>query len=399
MTDVWGDQNATRRQLIVDVAGAVVFGLLMLALHVTLGTGAAVATVLIAIGLALRRVSWRAMSIFAFAGAISQMVGSNIAYLANIAYAVFFLTLASHRDLRVRRFGLVAAVVAVLGAATYGALRNEAGADVGGFGTLAAAVGLGSTAAVVCLGGWGWGYVRWQQRQSVQAKVDAQIEAMERRRVTELYDIEQERRRIAADMHDVVAHSWAVVAAQSDGARYALRDNPAGAERALEVIGETARTAITDLRTIVAQLRDPALQPSTPGYAQQAELEERMRSSGMTLELTEQGPRDESPLVALTAHRLLGESLTNALKHGDLSAPVRVTVDWSQGYRLSVTNQVSASAHDEPSGGHGLVGMAERTTVAGGTFSAGREGELWIVRAHIPAYATAGDTTMTDGDA
>lgn len=389
----------TRRQVLVDVGAATVFGLVMLAIHVSLGTGAAVATVLLAIGLAFRRVSWLAMSAFAFVGAVAQVVGSDIAYLANIAYAVFFLTLASHRDARVRRFGLVAAVVAVIGAATYGAFRNGAGEDIGGFGTLAAAVGLGSTAAVVCLGGWGWGYVRWQQRQSVQARVDAQIEAVERRRVTELYDIEQERRRIAADMHDVVAHSWAVVAAQSDGARYALRENPAGAERALEVIGETARSAITDLRTIVAQLRDPALQPSTPGYAQQAELEERMRSSGMTLELSETGARDESPLVALTAHRLLGESLTNALKHGDLSAPVRVAIDWSDGYRLHVTNHVDASATDEPSGGHGLVGMAERTTVAGGTFSAGREGDRWEVNAHIPAYPIAVDPTMTEGDA
>src|SRR5690606_28978956 len=130
------------------------------------------------------------------------------------------------------------------------------------------------------------------QRQAVRARVDARIEAVERRRVTELYDVEQERRRIAADMHDVVAHSWAVVAAQSDGARYALRDSPADAERALEVIGETARTAMSELRTIVARLRDPPLHPSTPGRAQQAVLVERMRASGMDLELTETGIPD-----------------------------------------------------------------------------------------------------------
>lgn len=386
MTDVWGDQRPTSRQLVLDASVATLFGLGMLAIHVSLGTGAAVATVLLAVGLGLRRVSWQAMSAFAFAGSVAQVVGSDIAYLANIAYAVFFLTLGSHRDVRVRRFGLTAALVAVLGAALYGATRTAAGEDVGGFGTLAAAVGLGSTAAVFCVGGWAWGYLRWQQRQSVQARVDAQLEAVERRRVTELYDIEQERRRIAADMHDVVAHSWAVVAAQSDGARYALRDNPSGAERALEVIGETARAAITDLRTIVGQLRDPALQPSTPGHAQQAELVERMRASGMDLELSEVGTRDESPLVGLTAHRLLGESLTNALKHGDLAAPVTVEVDWTDGYRLTVSNQVGRTATTEGSDGHGLVGMAERTHVAGGTFSAGREGGRWVVKAHLPAY-------------
>lgn len=384
MTDVWGDRRPSKRQLVLDVCVATLFGLAMLAVHVGLGVPAAIASALLAVGLAVRRLSWQAMSALAFVGAVTQVVGPDIAYLANAAYAVFFFTLGSHRDARVRRFGLVAAGVAVGGAAIYGLLHGAG--DVGALRGWVTAIGLGSTAAIFVFGGWVAGYLRWQSRQTVQARVDAQLEAVERRRVTELYDVEQERRRIAADMHDVVAHSWAVVAAQSDGARYALRDNPAGAERALEVIGETARTAISDLRTIVAQLRDPALQPSTPGYAQQEELFGRMRESGMTLDITEIGRRDESPLVALTAHRLLGESLTNALKHGDLSAPVRVAVDWSDGYRLTVTNHVSAPATGDGSG-HGLIGMAERTTVAGGTFSAGRDGNHWNVTAHIPENA------------
>jgi signal transduction histidine kinase len=248
--------------------------------------------------------------------------------------------------------------------------------------------------AVVTGGGWVAGFVRWQNRQGVQARVDAQLEAAERRRLSDLYDIEQERRRIAADMHDVVAHSWAVVAAQSDGARYGLRHDPAGVERALEVIGETARTAIGDLRTIVAQLRDPGLAPSTPGFAQQAEVLERMRSSGMDLDFREIGTRDESPLIALTAHRLLSEALTNALKHGDLTAAVRVEQDWLDGYRLTVTNRlpldvVRGDAGQTPGTGHGLVGMAERTTVAGGTFSAGSEGGVWVLRAHVPRTPAA----------
>jgi signal transduction histidine kinase len=179
------------------------------------------------------------------------------------------------------------------------------------------------------------------------------------------------------------------VAAQSDGARYRLPGDPAAAEHALGVIGETARTAIGDLRTIVAQLRDPGLAPSTPGYAQQAELLERMRESGMRLRLQEDGERDESPLLALTAHRLLSEALTNALKHGDMAAPVQVEQDWVDGYRLTVTNRLrhdaeQSTAPADHAAGHGLVGMAERTTVAGGTFSAGREGGSWVVRVHVP---------------
>ncbi|MDT0213780.1 histidine kinase [Rothia sp. ARF10] len=393
MSDVWGDERPTRRQVLADVAVAVAFGLLMLAVHVALGVWPALAAVLLAVALGLRRVSWPLMSVFAVAGSVAQVVGDDIAYLANVAYAVLFLTLGAHREARVRRFGLVAAGIAVLGAATYGATRG--GLDLGGLQRAAAAVGLGSAAAVVCLGGWGWGYVRWQQRQAVQARVDAQLEALEVRRVTELYDLEQERRRIAADMHDVVAHSWAVVAAQSDGARYALRDRPAEAERALEVIGETARTAIGDLRTLVARLRDRELQPTTPGPAQQEALLDRMRASGMDLRMSETGSGEASPLVVLTAYRLLGESLTNALKHGDLTRPVEVRVDWTDGYRLSVVNTVANAESAHPVGGHGITGMSERAHVAGGTLSSVRDGDRWVVEAHLPLHAL----TSSDGEA
>ena len=382
MTDVWGDERPTRRQVLLDVALAAAFGLFMAVLHLTLGVWTVVAVALLAVALGVRHVSWRLMSALAVAGSLAQVLGPNIAYLANIVYAPFFFTLGSHRDPRVRRFGVVAAAVAVLGAMAYGLLRGAG--DIGGYRGAFTAIGLGATAALFVLGGWTAGYLRWQSRQTVQARVDAQLQAVERRRVTELYDIEQERRRIAADMHDVVAHSWAVVAAQSDGARYALRDRPADAQRALEVIGETARTAMGDLRTIVAQLRDPALQPSTPGSAQQAALAERMRASGMDLRLAEHGTPDGSPLVALTAYRLLGEALTNALKHGDLARPVDVRVDWTDGYRLTVTNSVGPAPEEPRDGGHGLVGMSERAHVAGGTFSSRRDGDVWLVEAHLP---------------
>lgn len=229
MTDVWGEDRPTRRQLAFDVVTALVFAAVMLLVHVGLGLTAPVAVVLLAAALAVRRLSWQAMSLLGFAAAVTQVAGDTIAYLANTAYAVLFLTLGAHQDGRVRRFGLVAAGVAVTVAALFGATRgwpDLAAPDVREPGTslverLTTAVALGSSAAVFCLGGWAWGYLRWQQRQSVQARVDARVEAVERARIADLFEVEQERRRIAADMHDVVAHSWAVVAAQSDGARYA----------------------------------------------------------------------------------------------------------------------------------------------------------------------------------
>lgn len=385
---MWGDAGRpSRRGLTLDVVAGAVFALLMTPLHWTLGSWAAAASALLGAALAVRRLSWVAMSLLAIAAAVMQVVSGQVAFLADAAYAVLFATLGGHRAPLVRRWGLAAAGVAILVGGAFAVIQPDA-PDRSAVGLAISVTALVAITAVFTAGGWVAGYVRWQNRRAVQARVDAQLEAAERRRLGELYDVEQERRRIAADMHDVVAHSWAVVAAQSDGARYALRQNPAAAERALEVIGETARTAITDLRTIVAQLRDPALSPSTPGYAQQQEVIDRMRASGMTLEVSESGERDESPLVALTAHRLVAESLTNALKHGDLSEPVVLEQDWRDGYRLTVTNRIGDSPATDGDTGHGLVGMAERTTVAGGTFSAGPDGGLWVLRAHLPATGT-----------
>jgi signal transduction histidine kinase len=387
VTDVWGDDRLTRRQVAFDVGTGLVFAAVMALGHSTFGAAAGIAAGLLGAALAVRRLSWQAMSVIAIAGALLQVVFRQVAYLADPAYFVLFFTLGAHRTSGVRRWGLACAVVASVVAGIFASVQPRPTGSV--VTTLALSAGFAALTAVVTGGGWVAGFVRWQNRQNVQARVDAQLEAAERRRLHELYDIEQERRRIAADMHDVVAHSWAVVAAQSDGARYRLPGDPAAAEHALGVIGETARTAIGDLRTIVAQLRDPGLAPSTPGYAQQAELLERMRESGMRLRLQEDGERDESPLLALTAHRLLSEALTNALKHGDMAAPVQVEQDWVDGYRLTVTNRLrhdaeQSTAPADHAPGHGLVGMAERTTVAGGTFSAGREGGSWVVRVDVP---------------
>lgn len=383
--DVWGElQRPTPRRVALDLGVALLFLLVTGLVALRMGPSAVAATVLLAAALAVRRLSWQVMSALAVAAALVQVVAGQVAYLSDAAYPVLFATLGAHHRAAVRRWGLSCAAVATLVGGVFGAVHPGTAAR-SGLATVAAAGGLAALTAVFTAGGWVAGYLRWQNRRAVQARVDAQLDAAERRRLSELYDLEQERRRVATDMHDVIAHSWAVVAAQSDGARYALRQDPAAAERALEVVGETARAAMADLRTIVAQLRDPGVAPSTPSPEQQDALLERMRASGMDLQVHQAGTPDDSPLVALTAHRLLAESLTNALKHGEPGGPVHVEQDWRDGYRLTVTNPVRAASPDGPEpGGHGLVGMAERAAIAGGTVTAGREGDAWVVRAHIP---------------
>ena len=230
------------------------------------------------------------------------------------------------------------------------------------------------------------GYLRWQRRQAIQARADATLQELERRRLRDLYEQEQGRSRIAADMHDLVAHSWAVVAAQADGARYLVQTDPDRAQQALAVIGDTARSAMGDVRVLLDRLRDQQSSDEGLEFEEPDALVARMRASGMDVRLERHGGPTPAGLLETTTRRLLTESLTNALKHGDLSQPVEVAEDWSDGYRLRVTNAAAASNGDDP--GHGLVGMAERIALAGGTLTAERQGDRWVLAAHVPGSRT-----------
>ncbi len=367
--DLWGERARPRpRQLLFDVLVAGVFTLLALTTAIQQSVPAIVGTLAMGLALAVRRLSWPAMVVLATATGICQIVGGELVLLADVGYAGVFFVLGAHPRSAVRRFGLVAA----LGSAAV--LATMVGLDsvdaVTGVSSAFAVAGSAALAALVAGGGWAAGYARWQTR----ARITAQVQA----------GLEQERTRIAADMHDLVAHTWAVVAAQADGARYALGSGSADrkAEEALEVIAETARGSIADLRDLLAELRyeEPA---TPPGQASRDALVERLRASGMEVRLVEHGDPSASGQLAVAAQRLLAESLTNALKHGDLAHPVDVEEDWRDGYRLEVRNRVRASSGALGTG-HGLAGMRDRVTTAGGAFEAGASDGTWTVRAELP---------------
>jgi signal transduction histidine kinase len=176
-----------------------------------------------------------------------------------------------------------------------------------------------------------------------------------------------------------------VVAAQADGARYVLRDDPDRAEGALSVIGETARSAMNDVRGLLAELR--GAQQSEPVAAPAAErVIDRMRRTGLVIEHACYGAAHPGDLGD-AAGFVLTESLTNALKHGDRRRPVEVVEDWRDGYSLRVANPLPPGSETRRGSGHGLRGMAERVAAAGGRLSAGRQGGLWIVDVRIPTGA------------
>ena len=202
-----------------------------------------------------------------------------------------------------------------------------------------------------------------------------------------------ERARIARDLHDVVAHSLAVMITQADGGRYAARTNPDAAVASLETIAETGRTALAEMRRLLGVLRDetPAPHATTPqpGLDDLDSLVEGLRSGGLAVTLESQGQPVPLPQgMGVAAYRIVQEGLTNVLKHAGPEATARVFVWWSPSALTVdvVDDGRGAGALSMPDGqGHGLLGMRERAAVYGGSVQAGpMPGGGFGVRAVFP---------------
>lgn len=203
--------------------------------------------------------------------------------------------------------------------------------------------------------------------------------------------VAEERNRIARELHDVLAHSVSVMVTQADGAAYSLRKKPELAGQAMTTISDTGRTALAELRHLLAVLRNPDESGESrnpqPNGAGVRELVDRVRSLGLPVTVEVDGDLDELPTgLGLSLYRIVQESLTNALRHAGRRASASVTVR-NDGHRIDV--EVVDDGHragaGESSGGHGLIGMRERATIYGGTLEAGpAEAGGWRVHAVLP---------------
>jgi signal transduction histidine kinase len=206
--------------------------------------------------------------------------------------------------------------------------------------------------------------------------------------VTQVATLEQERNRVARDVHDIVAHSLAVVIAQADGARYGAKNVPAPVVEALENIASTARGALTDVRVLLGELRHNQEQGPQPGMNDLDALVRGFRDSGLEVEWNSYGKAVElTDAPALAVYRIVQEGLTNALRHGDRGQPVELVFDWgSTSLAVIVTNGIPrGTTVPANAAGHGIPGMRERATLAGGELEAsdGTNGRF-RVRATIP---------------
>jgi signal transduction histidine kinase len=231
----------------------------------------------------------------------------------------------------------------------------------------------------------------YTRRAYVDALEERASTAEENREAAAREAVLEERRRIARELHDVVAHHISVMGVLATGARRTLGRDPAAADEALSTIEATGRATLREMRRLLDVLRrddetDASLQPQ-PGVAGLEALIAQVREAGLTVHLTVLGePRPLDPGIDLTIFRIVQEGLTNALKHaGPASAEVRV--EFRHDRLLLDVEDDGRGQRTEANGhtGHGLVGMRERVSLYGGTLRTGpRRGGGYSVAASIP---------------
>ena len=192
----------------------------------------------------------------------------------------------------------------------------------------------------------------------------------------------QERQRLAREMHDVVAHSLAVIVVQADGGAYAagMDGDPekrlAVAERALTTIRTTAQESLAETRRLVGVLRDgqaPELAPAA-NLGDLQGIIQGLVDAGRDVRLEVTGDvslrRLLTPAMELAIVRIVQEALTNAVKHAGPDAAVRVRIHHSPaGVSLQIRDNGKGAGVTDGLG-HGLVGMRERVAAFGGTMAA-----------------------------
>jgi signal transduction histidine kinase len=229
-------------------------------------------------------------------------------------------------------------------------------------------------------------------RQTVE--LEERTERLEQEREAErLAAVAEERRRIARDLHDVIAHSVSVMVVQAGAAEDVFERDPAGVLEPIRAVQETGRAALVEISRLLGILRQDGAElglAPQPRLAELGALVESVRSSGARVALEVEGKPRVLPLgVDLSIYRIAQEALTNALKH---AAGARVELALRYGdseVELTVENDGTGSANGHR-GGHGLIGMRERVAVFGGTLEAGpRPDGGFRVVARLPTAASA----------
>jgi signal transduction histidine kinase len=290
-----------------------------------------------------------------------------------------------------RSTGWAVAVTAVLMAAT--AADNPLGPTGGGFYLIPAIVAVALFAGIALA--------------SRRAYVDSERAQLARQAAQEAQrGIDEERLRIARELHDVVAHTMATITVQASAATALLRDRPEQAAESLQAIRSASKDGLRELRAILNVLRaasgdaDGSADPTEPaaGLARLGVLAEGVAAAGLPVTVTVTGQsRELSAVTDLSAFRIIQEALTNVIRHaGPATAAVSVdygaetltieVADTGRGLPSSAAEAAFAEFLTAGTGaGHGLRGMRERAAAAGGSVEIGPlPGHGFRVAARLP---------------
>jgi signal transduction histidine kinase len=356
---------------IVFLAAFVGLATIVLALEPHPGEGGARLTLaLVACGpmLLLRR--WPLPVLAAAVAAAAVVIASGTAPLplaALLGLATYIVS--SRLTRRISILATVAAAVTIGGALLCAALSKRSAPlavlAVEGFMPLGAAWFVGDAVAAR------------RRYQAGLAEQEEREQAAEAERASQ--QVREERVRIARELHDVVAHTLAVITIQAGVGRRLMGKRPEKAANALELIEEIGSTAQDELRVVLGLLRDEKVEPVSrtpaPRLADLKELVETIRASGTPVELRMTGAdRSLSPAIELSIYRVVQEALTNVVRHAPgAQAKVDLTVSGDD-VCVEVSDNggpsraAGAAMSLSPGGaGHGIVGMRERVGAFGGS--------------------------------
>ncbi|WP_345744898.1 sensor histidine kinase [Streptomyces sp. ODS28] len=238
-----------------------------------------------------------------------------------------------------------------------------------------------------------------RSRREMRFRRRAEWEAVERRRADE------ERLRIARELHDVLAHSISVINVQAGVGLALLDTDPAQARTALTTIKAASKEVLGEVRHVLDSLRAPGEAPRAPapGLDSLPELAAQAADAGLRVRTSVDGDRVPLPPGAdLAAFRIVQEALTNVVRHS-AARTAEVQLRYA-GSELVLVVEDDGPAHGEgpTGGGNGLVGMRERASALGGGVEAGPRGDGgYRIMARLPLTSPGtepvGETGMSPG--
>jgi signal transduction histidine kinase len=205
--------------------------------------------------------------------------------------------------------------------------------------------------------------------------------------------VEEERTRIARELHDVVGHALGLIVVQAEGERAVLIEGvPDSTQETLAAIAQCARDALDDVRRLLVVMRSEHSMGPQPGLSELPRLLESVETAGLSTDLVIEGhPRALPTAIDLSAYRVVQEALTNTLRHSH-GGSAHVAIHYADDEVIIDVFDDGRASTDRQSRGFGLLGMRERVALFGGEVKAGaRPGGGFGVHVNLPTRGGARD--------